>query len=113
MTAAQEWRIHLGAHKTATTHLQDTLGAHREALNRHGVDFLPGARFNPLLRRFSRPKGFRRALWRHWPAPVRREFLRDLDRLCRDAGTVLVSDEDFLGYSQDQLAEWQASGVVV
>ncbi len=35
------WRIHLGAHKTATTHLQQTLAAIRPRLAAAGVDFVP------------------------------------------------------------------------
>ena len=35
------WRIHLGAHKTATTHVQETLALMRPALVARGVDFIP------------------------------------------------------------------------
>ena len=37
----RQWRIHIGAHKTATTHLQETLAAVRDDLARQGIDFLP------------------------------------------------------------------------
>jgi hypothetical protein len=37
----RQWRIHLGAHKTATTHLQETLAAVRGDLAARGVDFIP------------------------------------------------------------------------
>lgn len=37
----RQWRIHLGAHKTATTHLQDTLTAIRPRLVACGVDPIP------------------------------------------------------------------------
>ena len=40
----RHWRIHLGAHKTATTHLQETLAAVRGDLLRQGIDFLPSSR---------------------------------------------------------------------
>ena len=42
----RQWRIHLGAHKTATSHLQETLAAVRDDLVGQGVDFIP----NPLVR---------------------------------------------------------------
>ncbi|WP_297976447.1 hypothetical protein, partial [uncultured Amaricoccus sp.] len=42
----RQWRIHLGAHKTATSHLQETLAAVRDDLAGQGVDFIP----NPLVR---------------------------------------------------------------
>ncbi|MEO0682051.1 MAG: hypothetical protein AAF192_16730, partial [Pseudomonadota bacterium] len=35
------WRIHLGAHKTATTHLQGALAARRKDLLRAGVEYVP------------------------------------------------------------------------
>jgi hypothetical protein len=40
----RSWRIHLGAHKTATTHLQETLTAVRPALAERGIDFIPNQR---------------------------------------------------------------------
>ena len=42
----RQWRIHLGAHKTATSHLQETLAAVRDDLVGQGFDFIP----NPLVR---------------------------------------------------------------
>ncbi len=42
----RQWRIHVGAHKTATTHLQETLAAVRDDLAGQGIDFIP----NPLVR---------------------------------------------------------------
>ena len=35
------WRIHIGAHKTATTHLQQTLAAIRARLVEQGIDPIP------------------------------------------------------------------------
>ena len=35
------WRIHIGAHKTATTHLQQTLAAIRPRLVEQGIDPIP------------------------------------------------------------------------
>lgn len=42
------WRIHLGAHKTATTHIQDTLAEIRPTLAEAGLDAIPNAAFRPL-----------------------------------------------------------------
>jgi hypothetical protein len=94
------WRIHLGAHKTATTHLQDTLRAHRAAMLPHGVDYIPREDFGPLGRRYSRPRGWRKMLRSR---PLEWQFTRELQRLRRGPDTVLISDEDLLGYSFDQL----------
>ncbi|WP_371158423.1 hypothetical protein [Jannaschia sp. 2305UL9-9] len=47
--ATRTWHIHLGAHKTATTHLQDALSARKDALQGDGVFYLPHAEARPLL----------------------------------------------------------------
>lgn len=97
----REWRIHLGAHKTATTHLQQTLEAHRPALVERGVDFIHFRAFRSVATPYVRPNSWQRRLW---SPPVARRFERALDGL-RATGpdTVLLSDEDILGYSRDQL----------
>ena len=41
---SRQWRIHLGAHKTATTHVQETLAADPADLVARGVDFIPTTR---------------------------------------------------------------------
>lgn len=99
----REWRIHLGAHKTATTHLQQTLEAHRPALVERGVDFIHFRAFRSVAAPYVRPNSWQRRLW---SPPVARRFERALDGL-RATGpdTVLLSDEDILGYSRDQLGQ--------
>jgi hypothetical protein len=59
----RQWRIHIGAHKTATTHLQETLAAVRGGLAVRGVDFVPTL---SVLRaqRFAEALGQRRPLAR-------------------------------------------------
>ncbi|NOD49762.1 MULTISPECIES: hypothetical protein [unclassified Ruegeria] len=101
MRPVQEWRIHLGAHKTATTHLQDTLLAHRDQLAQKGIDYIPREVFGPLQRRYSNPNHWRR---RFWSAPLAYQFRRHVNALRNGAETVLLSDEDLLGYSDDLLA---------
>ena len=100
------WRIHLGAHKTATTHLQETLSAMRPALLGQGVDNIPIM----LLRQHR----FARALWRKqvWNrvAPLRGPMLRrllarELDPLRAGPGNLVLSEEKLLGSSQDVFAE--------
>lgn len=92
-----EWVFHVGAHKTATTHVQDTLERVRDELRSAGICYLTldeirerrpltlpdvaSARL-PLLRSIAR----RYAARTHW--------LRTLDTDCR---TVLISEEKILG----------------
>ena len=101
MRPVQEWRIHLGAHKTATTHLQDTLLAHRDQLAQKGIDYIPREVLGPLQRRYANPNHWRR---RFWSAPLAYQFRRHIDALRNGAETVMLSDEDLLGYSDDLLA---------
>lgn len=60
MPPVRQWRVHLGAHKTATTHLQETLALVRGRLAERGVDFVPTL---PTLR----DQGLARVLWERRP----------------------------------------------
>lgn len=92
-------RIHIGAHKTATTHLQQTLLEHREVLKDRGVDYLPREIFRPLAHDYSRPRSWKA---RAWPL-LKGRFHRQLTGLLSGPDRVLISDEDLLGYSYDLL----------
>ena len=48
LPSVRHWRLHLGVHKTATTHIQDTLTEIRPALARSGLDAIPNAVLRPL-----------------------------------------------------------------
>ena len=59
---AKAWRIHIGAHKTATTHLQEILAARRGALSEAGIHH-PDMRGNWLLEcTLERGKNWRKRL---------------------------------------------------
>jgi hypothetical protein len=96
----KELRVHLGAHKTATTHLQDTMYEHRDALAAAGIDYVPREDFGPLQRRYSNPSHWRMQLW---SPPLELWFRRQFSRGRRGGETVLLSDEDLLGFSDDLL----------
>lgn len=94
----RRWRIHLGAHKTATTHLQETLTAMRPALAARGLDYVP----NPLLRE----RRFSWALWRRdrlarvpilGPARMREKIEATVEPLRLGPETVVLSEENILG----------------
>ena len=98
LAPVRHWRIHLGGHKTATTHLQETLTLVRPALAARGLDYIP----NPLVRQ----QLFARALWRRRPLtrlPVigpmhmRRAIEAVLDPLRLGPETVVLSEENILG----------------
>ena len=92
-------RLHLGAHKTATTHIQVTLAAHRDALAAAGVDVPPTSALRALgfpLRASGDGRSFE-------TASSRRLFGR-LNRLRRGAETMVISDERWLSGVPDALA---------
>jgi hypothetical protein len=92
------WRIHIGAHKTATTHLQETLTLLRPALAARGIDYMP----NPLIRN----QKLSWTLWRRrpiarlpliGPAHMRDAIEATLDPLRIGPDTVALSEENILG----------------
>lgn len=93
------WRIHLGVHKTATTHLQETLAAIRPQLVERGVDAIPHADIRALWPQLLPP----RSDWRRWlvgPWTTRR-LSHAFDGLRIGPETVLLSEENFLGDTRD------------
>jgi hypothetical protein len=100
------WRIHLGAHKTATTHLQETLALRQEALRRAGVEVVPVAELRALglaaqLRHGAGAAGLRGALRRRRADAAVGRIVAGL----RARGTRLVlSDENLIGNAGDALA---------
>uniref|UniRef100_UPI0025F80B4F hypothetical protein n=1 Tax=Sphingomonas sp. TaxID=28214 RepID=UPI0025F80B4F len=88
------WRLHLGLHKTATTHLQLSLEAIRPQLAERGVDFIP----LDELRRAThlnfdwakRFKGFK--------------FRRDVRSVSSRLKTTILSEENWLGHPYEGCA---------
>lgn len=101
--SATLWRIHLGAHKTATTHLQDALSEAREALLEAGVDALP----TTALRAVGFPPPAGRADWRllagGWA--MRRRLEAAVAPLRRGPRVLAVSEENVLGLSTGLLSD--------
>ena len=100
------WRIHIGAHKTATTHAQETLAAIRPALLAQGVDFIP----NPLVRKSGLALALgRRQAWQRLPplrgTMVQRVMTTHLDPLRAGPGTLVLSEEKLIGGSQQIFAD--------
>jgi hypothetical protein len=102
----RQWRIHVGAHKTATTHLQETLTRVRDGLAARGVDFIP----NPLVREH----GLARRLWERrpiarlpfvGPAHMRDAIEATVEPLRRGPGVVVLSEENILGRPEHIFAE--------
>lgn len=90
------WRIHLGAHKTATTHLQQALVAARPELRTQGVDFIPLRK----LREAALPDVLSQLIDAKADRPARRRALAGALRPLRGkAETVAFSEENLIGLS--------------
>lgn len=94
LPAVRHWRIHLGAHKTATTHLQETLAIIRPMLAESGVDAIPNAAI-----RDEWPRHLGRRNWRTWVAgrPMEGELARAFAPFRLGPDVVVLSEENFLG----------------
>lgn len=101
-----QWRLHIGAHKTATTHLQDTLLSSRHQLEASGVHYLPRerlltARLIKFVRfgQFTRHGIAERVLFRTDTACMRQRLLKRI----QGHDTVLISEERLIGRAVDLL----------
>jgi hypothetical protein len=84
---ANQWRYHLGVHKTATTHLQKVLFSQRAELLAQGINYIPMEE----LRSVTDPI--------FWKLVLRQWHFR---RAIRSAAPVtILSEENWLGYVQD------------
>jgi len=102
MSKPNEWRFHIGAHKTGTTHLQAILAHMSPNFKGSGVLTMPVQQSRPICR-FRPRKGL---LHKTLKDRYTRRFknAKRLQELAAGASTVLISEEDLLGWSQDQLA---------
>ena len=97
----ESWRIHIGAHKTATTHVQDILALRRDVLASQGIDYptrntLRQVRFAKTVR--PQLKFFK--LRERWPFRQMSQWY-DLRRIqsAERLPTLLISEEQLLGLS--------------
>ena len=99
----RQWRIHLGAHKTATTHFQETLAALRPSLAAMGVDVVPLEPFRGIAEAGALAPGCAnwRLAFRGWP--LRARLSRALAPLRCGPGVLAISEENLPGVSRDLL----------
>jgi hypothetical protein len=100
LDAVEEWRVHIGAHKTAPTHLQQVLETHRVEIAAAGIDYLPRDLVRELdlfgrMRREYRPRRFPRLRRKKLPAT--------LAGLRSGPTCMAISEENFLGGPHDLL----------
>ncbi len=86
--------LHLGPHKTATTHLQKGLQSASDRLLKHGVQFLGPQNLRRKGRTIVSLFGLDVPFGPDWTRPRHKQFHRDAKRL-------ILSDENFLGALHD------------
>jgi len=86
--------LHLGPHKTATTHLQRGLQLHEDTLALRGIQFLGPKRLRHRGRNVTALFGLAKPFVAAEDLPIHKQLLPDVDRL-------VLSDENFLGALHD------------
>src|SRR4051812_26696489 len=96
-----EWRIHIGAHKTGTTHAQKLLALSRSELAGQGLDYLPRDAFRDL-------SIARKVVKAHSGGGSPAETLRELIEPLRSGPErILISDESIVGIVPELLSPIQ------
>jgi hypothetical protein len=92
-----EIRIHLGAHKTATTHLQETLRLVEKELSEQGIQYIPvhigRDRIAWVIRMRRWKKIFPLLYGTSWKRQIEKTLFAD----AKDGDVILVSEENILG----------------
>ena len=98
-------RLHVGAHKTATTYIQDTLAFNRDASAGAGVAFWPRETVRPLVHAIirQRKEAPRTTLARAkaYFSPSENDPVARLRNLFSGRFDVTISDENLLGEAKD------------
>lgn len=95
------WRVHIGAHKTGTTHLQALLEAHRSELAAKQIDVLAFDRIGRLIKSEKRRIGVGPQLKEASEASP--DLSAKIAALRSGQPTAIISHEDQLGFTQDLL----------
>jgi len=91
---AREWRVHIGAHKTATTHIQDTLALAKDDLSAVGIEY--------ICRDVTRSqRDFCRIRWWQKLPAFKAKYVEEERRRLFPSGNngdvVLISEENIMG----------------
>lgn len=94
MSKPKAIRAHIGAHKTATTHFQDTLACLASSLKNENIIYLERDQYRPTIRKLARGK----RLKKHRLSFFRkRTLVNDLMKECDSDSVLLLSEENILG----------------
>jgi len=104
----EDWRIHIGAHKTATTHLQDTLALMKPDLAEQGIDYLRRGDFRRKTRVILSARSPARLLGGQ---ALGLAVGWQLQRLCCGGPRLVVSEENLLGSNAGLMAPTLYTGM--
>ena len=102
-----KWNVHIGAHKTGTTHLQELLGANESVFLAAGVDVLRPSGLKQIVR--GRGSKANTRLWaiaskllsRSDAAQQKAIMRRKIQEEMKSKPITVLSHEDQLGFTQD------------
>jgi len=97
------WRIHLGAHKTGTTHFQSVLSHHQSCLGRQGIGVLLPKELRTSNCKTKLPKIYRAPWLSRLYAHQTRHYL---GLIAGEFTSLIVSEENFIGSPTDILASY-------
>jgi hypothetical protein len=90
----REWRVHIGAHKTATTHFQIALNACSEELNDQGIKYISPEIFRPVQKKIMR---YSNLSFIAGGSLLERKILSSINCLCEAGDVIAISEENILG----------------
>ncbi|WP_440903473.1 hypothetical protein ACMZOO_11460 [Catenovulum sp. SX2] len=100
-----ELRIHIGAHKTATTHIQDTLKVMKPSLEQRNIHYISREEVRPRISRIN-PWGIEALKDKFRPRFLKKKLVdRSLLFDVPDNKTIVFSEENILGSAVDGLSE--------
>ena len=93
------WAVHIGAHKTATTHFQKLLELLKQQAEAEDIRIFATPEIRQYVRRANGRQGpWRRTVDHRW---IRHKAVPKLQNMAQGLRTAVYSDEDTLGYTQD------------
>lgn len=97
----KEWRIHIGCHKTATTHFQDMVEQIATSLHEHDLQYIPRRQFRDTKTRIKPGRmNWRLSLGGY---PMKSYLASQLGPILTGAPCVMLSEENILGAAKDLL----------
>ncbi|MBD3586635.1 hypothetical protein HHX48_12880 [Salinimonas sp. HHU 13199] len=94
MSKPKAIRAHIGAHKTATTHFQDTLAHLAPTLKNENIIYLEREHYRPIIRKLARGKRLKQHRLQFFK---NRTLIKDLMKDCDNDSVLLLSEENILG----------------